>query len=43
MANVILVLEDDVPRRVLVEDPAEEIVLMNTETRVPPEVDRFDS
>jgi siderophore synthetase component len=39
--NVILVLEDDVPRRVLVKDLAEEIVLMNTETRVPPEVDRI--
>ncbi len=39
--NVILVLEDDVPTRVFMKDLAEEVVLMNPDMRVPPEVERI--
>jgi siderophore synthetase component len=39
--NVILVLRDDVPQRVLMKDIAEEIVLMNAITVLPPEVERI--
>ncbi|RKN43708.1 IucA/IucC family protein [Streptomyces hoynatensis] len=38
--NVILVLENGVPRRVLMKDIAEEIVVMNDEAPLPPEVER---
>ena len=39
--NVILVLEDDIPVRVLMKDLAEEIVLLNATTPLPPEVERI--
>jgi siderophore synthetase component len=39
--NVILVLEDDVPCRVLMKDLAEEVVLLNATTPLPPEVERI--
>jgi siderophore synthetase component len=39
--NVILVLRDDVPQRVLMKDIAEEIVLMYATTVLPPEVERI--
>ena len=39
--NLILVLEDDVPRRVLLKDIAEEVVLMDPRRELPPEVERI--
>jgi len=39
--NLILVLEDDVPRRVLLKDIAEEVVLMDQEVELPPQVERI--
>jgi siderophore synthetase component len=39
--NLILVLEDDVPRRVLLKDIAEEVVLMDQEVELPPPVERI--
>jgi siderophore synthetase component len=39
--NIILVLEDDVPRRVLLKDIAEEAVLMDPDRPLPPAVERI--
>ena len=39
--NLILVLEDDVPVRVLMKDIAEEIVLMDPDRELPPDVERI--
>ncbi|MFD5322044.1 IucA/IucC family protein [Streptomyces sp. NPDC127098] len=39
--NVILVLENGVPRRVVMKDIAEEIVVMSAEQPLPPEVERI--
>ncbi len=38
--NVILVLEDDVPRRALMKDIAEEIVVMDPDADLPPAIER---
>lgn len=39
--NVILVLEDDVPRRTILKDIAEETVVMNASTPLPPAIERI--